>query len=83
MEEKARQAFEARNAMRLKARDDMIDQETKEYLDKNYPLKTFEELIADKMKRKKLTREEAIRDIYKTSTKTNEDVNKEFGIEGE
>lgn len=83
MEEQARQAFEARNAMRLKARDEMIDKETKEYLDKNYPIKTFEELIADKMKRKKLTREEAIRDIYKTSTKTNEDVNKEFGIEGE
>ena len=35
------------------------------------------------MKRKGMTREEAIEDIYMTATKTNESVNKELGIEGE
>ena len=43
----------------------------------------FSELIESKMKRKGMTREEAIEDIYKTATKTNERVNKELGIEGE
>lgn len=33
------------------------------------------------MLRKNLTREEAIKDILKTATKTNENVNKQFGLE--
>ena len=33
------------------------------------------------MLRKNLTREEAIKDILKTATKTNKKVNKQFGLE--
>lgn len=83
MEEQARQAFEARNAIRTEAREMMLDQDTRKYLDKEYPNKTFEELIESKMKRKGMTREEAIQDIYKTATKTNKEINKELGLEGD
>ena len=83
IEEQARQAFEARNAARDKARKMMKDKEALKKLEKEHPNKTFEELIEDKMKRKGMTREEAIQDIYDTSTKTNENVNKELGLEGD
>lgn len=83
IEERARQAFEARNAIRTEARDLMLDQETRKKLDKEHPNKTFEELIESKMKRKGMTREEAIRDIYDTATKTNKDINKELGLDGD
>ncbi len=45
------------------------------------PYRSTEELIESKMKRKGMTREEAIQDILDTATKTNESVNNEFGIE--
>lgn len=44
---------------------------------------TFEQLIESKMKRKNMTREEAAQDIFETATKTNENVNRDFGIGGE
>jgi hypothetical protein len=83
IEQRARQAFEARNAIRTEARDLMLDQETRKKLDREHPNKTFEELVESKMKRKGMTREEAIQDVYDTATKTNADVNKDLGIEGE
>ena len=79
--ERAMQAFEARNRIRTEARDRMADQELRKRLDEEYPNKTFEELVESKMKRKGMTREEAIQDIYDTATKTNADVNKELGLE--
>ena len=42
---------------------------------------TFEELIESKMRRKGLTREEAVLDILKTATKTRKSVNKSLGLE--
>lgn len=83
MEEKARKAFEARNRIRTQARDMMADEKTRKQLDIERPNKTFEELIQSKMNRKGMSREEAIQDIYKTATKTNENVNKELGLEGD
>ena len=83
MEERAYLAFEARNNIRKEARDLMADEKTRQKLDAERPNKTFEELIESKMKRKGMTREEAIEDIYMTATKTNESVNKKLGIEGE
>ena len=59
----------------------MEDQETRKQLDRDSPNKTFEELIKHKMNDKHMTREEAIQDILKTSTKTNSKVNKELGLE--
>lgn len=83
MEEKAKIAFEARNRIRTQARDMMADKETRKLLDSERPNKTFEELIQSKMDRKGMTREEAIQDIYKTATKTNDKVNKELGLGGD
>lgn len=83
IEEKARKAFEARNKIRTEARNKMADEKTMALLDAEKPNKTFEELIESKMKRKGMTREEAIEDIYKTATKTNADINKELGLDGD
>jgi len=60
MEEWARRAFEARNAIRTEARNMMRDQAKRKELDATHPNPTFEEFVKDKMKRKGLTREEAI-----------------------
>ncbi|MEG1576384.1 MAG: phage minor capsid protein [Clostridium sp.] len=81
--ERAISAFEARNRIRTQARDMMKDETARKDLDQNRPNKTFEELIDSKIKRKGMTREQSIDDIYKTATKTNEDVNKMFGIGGD
>jgi len=81
MEEKAREAFELRNMYRTQARELMADTEERARLDNERPNKTFEELIADKMQRKGMTRAEAIADIYKTAKKSNKTVNKKFGLE--
>lgn len=83
MEEKAKLAFEARNNIRTEARKMMADEETRKKLDKEHPNKSFEELVESKMKRKGMTREEAIKDVFETATKTNADVNKELGLGGE
>ena len=83
MIEKAQKAFEARNRIRTEARNMMADEATRKMLDQERPNKTFEELVKSKMERKGMTREEAIEDIYKTATKTNANVNKEFGLEDE
>ncbi len=83
IEERARLAFEERNRIRSEAREMMEDQETKMLLERERPNKTFEELVKSKMKRKNMTRDEAVKDIYETATKTNEDVNKELGLGGD
>lgn len=80
IEEQAKAAFEARNRIRTEARKMMADEETRKKLDKEKPNLTFEELIISKMKRKGMTREEAIRDILETATKTNANVDKELGL---
>ena len=58
----------------------MADEETRKKLDEERPNKTFEELIESKMKRKGMTREEAIQDILETATKSNANVDKELGL---
>ena len=82
VEDQARQAFELRNQFRTKARDLMADQDARKELDQQHPNKTFDELLSDKMKRKGMTREQAIEDILKTATKTNADVNRQLGLGG-
>jgi hypothetical protein len=80
VEDQAKQAFEARNRIRTEARKMMADEATRKKLDKERPNKTFEELIESKMKRKGMTREEAVRDILETATKSNANVDKELGL---
>ena len=61
----------------------MADDETRKKLEIEHPNKTFEELVESKMKRKGLSREEAVKDVFYTATKTNNDVNKELGLGGD
>ena len=81
-EQQARQAFDLRKKIRTTAREMMEDQELRAELDSKRPNKSFEELVESKMRRKGMTREEAIRDIFITATKTNENVNNELGLRG-
>lgn len=83
IEEQAKQAFEARNKIRTDARNMMADQKMRDKLDKEQPNKTFEELVESKMDRKGMTREQAIQDVYDTATKTNKNINKELGLDGD
>lgn len=83
LELKARKAFLARSRLRIIAREMMADDESRKALYDKYPNKSFEELVTSKMRRKAMTREEAILDMYETATKTNADRNKEFGVGGE
>ncbi len=80
LEKQVKQAFELRNSYKHQARVAMSDRKTAEMLEKEKPAKTFEELLESKMKRKNMTKEEALKDILKTASKTNADVNKEFGL---
>lgn len=83
MVEQAKRAFNARNEIRIIAREMMADEAQKQKLYRERPNMTFDELVESKMKRKDMTMDEAIEDIYKTATKTNANVNKELGLEGE
>ncbi len=81
IEEQARQACDLRNKFRTQTRDMMSNQELRRQLDITDPNKSFDELIADKMVRKGLSREEAVKDILKTATKTRKSVDTKFGLE--
>lgn len=80
MEERAKKAFELRNYYRTEARKRMADEDTRAELDAIHPNPTFEELIESKMHRKKMTREEAIQDIYETAVKSNPEYDKRAGL---
>ena len=81
VEEQAKQACEFRNQFRTQARELMADQDKRKQLDISDPNKSFEELVADKMQRKNLNREQAIEDVLNTATKTRKSVNKSLGLE--
>ncbi len=78
--DQVKQAFNLRNKYKYKARVAMSDVETASELERLRPAPEFEELIENKMKRKNLTYQEALEDILQTASKTNPDVNKEFGL---
>ena len=70
-----------RNHNRTAARELMKDQKARKELDLNDPNKTFEQLIEQKMQRKGLNRDEAMKDILETATKTRKSVNRMLGLE--
>lgn len=76
----AEQAYNLRIKYKRQARDAMSDKETLECLEEKRPVKTFQELKKDKMKRKGMTEEEALEDIIKTASKTNEKVDENFDL---
>lgn len=81
IEEQAKQACELRNRFRLQARELMQNQKERKNLDVKDPIVSYEDILKDKMKRKKLSREEAIIDILKTAKKTRKSVNQKYGLE--
>ena len=81
LEGQARQACDLRNQNRTHARDLMRDQKKRRQLDVDEPNKSFEELVDDKMKRKGLTREQAMEDIIHSAKKTRRSINKQLGLE--
>ena len=83
LKEQAVQAFNLRNIYKREARLLMTDRKTAELLEKKRPVLTFDELLKSKMIRKHMTEEEALWDILNTASKTNADVNKEFGLGGD
>lgn len=78
--DQAKQAHEMRTQYKNAARDAMTDTETAKLLDEERPVLTFEELLHRKMRCKGMTEDEAIKDILETASKTNDNVNKEFGL---
>ncbi|MBU3203117.1 hypothetical protein KPL30_02835 [Clostridium algidicarnis] len=81
IEDQAKQAHDSRNTYRTQARDLMKNQEERKELDIENPNITFDTLVESKMKRKNMSREEAIKDTLKTAMKTNKKVNKSLGLE--
>lgn len=58
----------------------MANKEAAKLLDEFRAVKTFEELLSDKMRHKGLTRRKALEDILKTALITNANVDKEFRL---
>lgn len=79
-EERAKKAFELRNYYRTEARSRMADEEARIELDAIHPNPTFDELVESKMRRKRMTKEEAIQDIYETAVKSNPEYDKRAGL---
>lgn len=79
LEDQAKQASEIRNRIRTAARKIMSSTEEASELNRERPNLSFEELIERKMVGKGLSREDALRDIIRTASKTNEEVNSRYG----
>ena len=77
---KAKAAFYMRNWLKQTARRAMEDTETAGLLEKYRPVPQFDDLLKKKMREKGMTRKEALEDILETASKTNRNVNEEFGI---
>lgn len=78
LEERARTAFELRQKIRANARALMADEKSKAALpDREI---TFEELIKRKMRKKGLSRKEALEDIIRSSMGSNPEYDKKAGI---
>lgn len=82
LEDRARMAHSLRNKYRTEARLMMKNREEAERLNREKPNLTFEELIKHKIRDKHLEGDEVYKDIISSAEKTNEKVNKKFGLEG-
>ncbi|MBP0984452.1 MAG: phage minor capsid protein [Oscillospiraceae bacterium] len=80
LEDQARQAHSLRNQFRTNARDLMLNQDERKWLDISHPNLTFEEQIGKKMSDKGMTRDEAVLDILATASKSNNKVNEKFKL---
>lgn len=82
IEEQAKQAFDMRNRVKFQAREMMNDVKSRADLDVKSPINTsFNEKVEEKIREKKLTRQQAYEDILRTSKKSNRGVDKKLGLE--
>ncbi len=77
---KVRQAYELRNRYKHEARIAMTDRVKAEELEANRPAPKFEELLKHKIDDKGLSKEQALRDIFDSASKTNVKVNELFDL---
>ena len=80
VESQAREAHQARNSMKKLARDRMIDKDTREYLDKYKPIKSFRETVEYVMDKYHCSKEEAYEIIIGSSARSNKEVNKSLHL---
>lgn len=81
IEEQARKACCLRNENRTNARLLMKDRQKALELERDFPNKSFEELLKHKIEDKHMTYDDAVKDILHTASKTNMQVNKSLGLE--
>lgn len=80
LEEQAKAAHSLRNKYRTQARDLMKDQKTRAILDKEHPNFTWDEILEKKRLKYGLTRDDAYRDIIRSSTTTNKEYDEKAGV---
>lgn len=80
IKEQAIESHGLRNTYRMQARELMKDQKEREYLDKNYPNKSFEELVDHKKIKYGMSEEEAYKDIVRSSATTNKEFDDAAGV---
>lgn len=81
IEIQARTSHSLRNKYRTEARLMMADRKAAMKLDKEYPHKTFEDLLNHKKRKYGLKDDDAYKDILRSSQTTNKKVNKSLGFE--
>lgn len=81
LEERAKMACRLRNKYRFEAREMMRDQSERKRLDYKDPIKSFEELIKEKMDDLGLDRLAATEYILNSATRTRKSVNRKLGLE--
>lgn len=78
IEQQAKQASDIRNKIKIEARKAMKDKELANKLNEKEKPKTLNQLIDSKMYRYEMTREEALKDVIRSASTTNESVDSEL-----
>lgn len=81
IKEQAIESYGLRNKFKKEARLMMKDREKANELNQNEPIKTFEQLVEGKIKHKKLSLEDAYKDIIDSSSRTRKSVNEKLGLD--
>ena len=81
IEKQALEAFEKRNLYKMQARSLMFDENSKQKLDEEEPIKTFIQLMIEKSARKQIAGIDLYKDIINSSSKSRKSVNKKYGLE--
>ncbi len=78
LESQARDALNLRNDLRFKARELMKDLKDKDSLNEAKPNLSFEEMVIKKWRNKGLLGDDVLRDIIRSASTTNKEVNERY-----